>query len=91
MAHLKTLPTSSALAVNGQGLAEANMGIAFGDTDGNGLPDVLITHFFGEHDTLWRALRRPGRPHSLSRSDQRGGPGHRQPPAHRLGHGPGRL
>jgi hypothetical protein len=35
------------------------MGIAFGDTDGNSLPDVLITHFFGEHDTLWRAYSGP--------------------------------
>ncbi|MGO9464397.1 MAG: CRTAC1 family protein [Isosphaeraceae bacterium] len=43
------------IAVNGQGQAEANMGIAWGDTDGNSLADVLITHFFGEHDTLWRA------------------------------------
>ncbi len=42
------------IAVNGQGQAEANMGIAWGDTDGNSLADVLITHFFGEHDTLWR-------------------------------------
>jgi enediyne biosynthesis protein E4 len=47
------------LAVNGQGLAEANMGIAFGDTDGDTLPDVLITHFFGEHTTIWRATGRP--------------------------------
>jgi hypothetical protein len=41
------------VAVNGQGVAEANMGIAFGDTDGNNLPDIMITHFFGEHHTLW--------------------------------------
>jgi len=47
------------LAVNGQGVAEANMGIAFGDTDGDTLPDVLITHFFGEHTTLWRAYAGP--------------------------------
>ncbi len=47
------------MAVNGQGLAEANMGIAFGDTDGNGLPDVVISHFFGEHETLWRAFAGP--------------------------------
>jgi hypothetical protein len=47
------------LAVNGQGQAEANMGIAWGDTDENSLADVLITHFFGEHDTLWRAYSGP--------------------------------
>ncbi len=48
------------LAVNGQGLAEANMGIAFGDTDGDTLPDVLISHLYNEHTTLWRATGRPG-------------------------------
>jgi enediyne biosynthesis protein E4 len=47
------------VGVNGQGVAEANMGIAFGDTDGNSLPDIMITHFFGEHDTLWRANAGP--------------------------------
>ena len=47
------------VAVNGQGQAEANMGIARGDTDGDGLADLLVTHFFGEHDTLWRAGRLP--------------------------------
>jgi hypothetical protein len=47
------------LAVNGQGLAEANMGIAFGDTNGDALPDVLISHFFAEHTTLWRAYTGP--------------------------------
>jgi hypothetical protein len=46
------------LAVNGQGAAEANMGIAFGDTNGDTFPDVLISHFFGEHTTLWRAIGR---------------------------------
>lgn len=44
------------IAVNGQGVPEANMGIACGDTDGDGAPDVFITHFFGEHTTLWRAM-----------------------------------
>ena len=47
------------LAVNGQGLSEANMGIAFGDTDGDTLPDVLISHLYNEHTTLWRATGRP--------------------------------
>jgi hypothetical protein len=48
---------SLGLAVNGEGLPEANMGIAFGDTDGDTVPDVLIRHFFGEHTTLWRGAR----------------------------------
>jgi enediyne biosynthesis protein E4 len=47
------------LAVNGEGRAEANMGIAYGDSDGDALPDVMITHFFGEHATLWRAGTTP--------------------------------
>ena len=44
------------IAFNGDGLAEANMGIAHGDTDGDGWPDVAISHFFNEHMTLWRCL-----------------------------------
>jgi hypothetical protein len=47
------------IAVNGEGQVEANMGIAHGDYDGNGLQDILITHFFGEHATLWRKDRTP--------------------------------
>jgi hypothetical protein len=46
---------SLGIAVNAQGLVEANMGIAFGDVDGDALPDVLVSHFFNEHHTLWRA------------------------------------
>ena len=45
------------VAVNGEGQAEANMGIALGDLDGDLLPEILITHFYGEHDTLWKAGR----------------------------------
>ncbi len=44
------------------------MGIAFGDTDGNGLPDIMITHFLGEHDTLWRAYA--GRESGIYYQDQ---------------------
>jgi hypothetical protein len=47
------------VAVNARGEAEANMGIAYGDTDGNGAPDVLISHLVNEHDTLWRARATP--------------------------------
>jgi hypothetical protein len=44
------------LAFNGQGHAEANMGIAHGDTNGDGTLDVVISHFFNEHHTLWRRM-----------------------------------
>ncbi len=44
------------LALNGDGLAEANMGIGYSDVDGDGLPDVAITHFVDERTTLWRRL-----------------------------------
>jgi hypothetical protein len=36
------------------GQPQANMGIAWGDVDGNGLPDVFITHLTEETHTLWR-------------------------------------
>jgi hypothetical protein len=45
------------ISVNGQGQCEANMGIAHGDHDGDGREDVIITHFFGEHATLWHDER----------------------------------
>ena len=48
------------VAFNGEGQAEANMGIAQGDTDGDLMPELVITHFYGEHMTLWRGLKQPG-------------------------------
>jgi hypothetical protein len=41
-------------AVNGMGQAEGNMGIAWGDVDGDGLPDLFITHLTEETHTLWK-------------------------------------
>src|SRR5205814_6216454 len=32
------------LAYNGMGLAQGNMGVAYGDVDGDGLADLFITH-----------------------------------------------
>jgi hypothetical protein len=42
------------LAYNAMGVAEANMGIGFGDVDGDGLDDLFVTHLFSETNTLWR-------------------------------------
>jgi hypothetical protein len=41
------------LAYNSLGQAQANMGIAVGDVDGNGLADVYITHLTEEVNVLW--------------------------------------
>ena len=48
------------VAVNSQGEAEANMGIAYADTDGDGVPDILVSHLVNEHDTLWRGRHSAG-------------------------------
>ncbi len=42
-------------------------------------PDIMITHFFGEHETLWRLRGIPNGGTFLPGPDQRGGPGGRQP------------
>jgi enediyne biosynthesis protein E4 len=41
-------------AVNAMGRPEAGMGIALGDADGDGLPDLFITHLRSETNTLYR-------------------------------------
>jgi hypothetical protein len=42
------------VAFNEMGAAEANMGIALGDADGDGLFDLFVTHLGEETNTLWR-------------------------------------
>jgi hypothetical protein len=41
------------VAYNGMGQAEANMGVAVADVDGDGLFDVFVTHLTEETHTLW--------------------------------------
>jgi hypothetical protein len=42
------------VAYNGMGQAQAGMGIALGDVDGDGLFDLFVTHLTEEGNTLWR-------------------------------------
>ncbi len=42
------------IAYNAFGSPVANMGIAFGDVDGNGLSDVFVTHVSWEQHALWK-------------------------------------
>ena len=41
------------VAVNRHGRAEASMGIAVGDVDGNGILDLFLSHLALEHNTLY--------------------------------------
>jgi hypothetical protein len=42
------------IAYNEMGVVQANMGIALGDADGDGLFDILVTHLSTETHALWR-------------------------------------
>src|SRR6185437_8129071 len=42
------------IAFNAMGQAEANMGVAMGDVDGDGFFDLLVTHLTTETNTLWK-------------------------------------
>jgi hypothetical protein len=42
------------LAYTGMGAAAANMGIALGDADGDGMFDLFVPHLAEENHTLWR-------------------------------------
>lgn len=41
------------VAYDARGASLSNMGVAFGDVDGNGLSDLFVTHFTNEHHGLW--------------------------------------
>lgn len=43
----------SGAAFDADGLAQAGMGVATGDLDDNGLPDLVVTNFAGESNTVY--------------------------------------
>jgi tetratricopeptide (TPR) repeat protein len=45
-------------AANADGGYQAGMGVAVGDLDGDGLPDLAVTNFFNESTTLFKNLGR---------------------------------
>ena len=47
---------AAGVALNGDGEAEASMGVAVADFDGDGWPDLHVTHDRGESNTLYRYL-----------------------------------
>ena len=49
---------ASGVANNVDGAFQAGMGTAAGDLDGDGLPDLLVTNFYGESTTYFRNLGR---------------------------------
>lgn len=46
---------SRGVAFNAIGSAEANMGVALADADGDGLLDLFVTHVKNEQHTLWKS------------------------------------
>ena len=52
----RDIAMSNGAAVSGSGLNEASMGIACADFDGDGRPDLVLTHYYRMKDTLYRNL-----------------------------------
>jgi enediyne biosynthesis protein E4 len=47
---------SSGVACNSQGSFQAGMGTAVGDLDGDGLPDLIVTNFYGESTSFFKNM-----------------------------------
>ncbi len=54
--RFEEVAAASGVAANGSGAMQAGMGIACGDQDGDGRPDLAVTNFFAEGITLFANL-----------------------------------
>ncbi len=54
--HFEESALTSGVAGNAGGGYQAGMGVACGDLDGDGLPDLMVNNFYGEGTTLYRNL-----------------------------------
>ena len=54
--HFEEVAAALHVDRNGEGVRQANMGVAVGDYDRDGRLDLYSTHYYNEHDTLWRNL-----------------------------------
>jgi hypothetical protein len=52
----KEVATWSGAALDENGAAQASMGLAFGDVDGDGIPDLFTTNFSEDFSTLYHGL-----------------------------------
>lgn len=63
--RFREVALSSGAAFDASGKAQAGMGVAVGDTHGDGLPDLLVTNFSHDHLTYYAYFKgdgSPGRP-----------------------------
>ena len=56
--HFEEVGEQAGVAGNAEGGYQAGMGVACGDLDGDGRPDLMVTNFYGEGTTLYRNLGR---------------------------------